>query len=533
MNVHFISAQNLVKNPSFECGTDICGFTEDARNFSTYACNWTCPSIGTSDMFTTKSGVNCYSAALYDSSSPHFHVGSQIPRTGYRYAGIFTFYGRWQNPFLTYREYLQVELTEPLIPGEYYCFGMYVSLAEESMYMANDLGVTFIDNPYYLFTGNNLPLTPQISETEIITDSINWVKIGDTFQATSPAKYLIIGNFYDDAQTSYLPDPNGGDNEKTCAYYFIDDVSVERVLNKNFTFTGNPDICEGDSVVIKSSIGTTNITWAPLSDTSSIIDIGTTLRVKPQISTEYFVKAVGCNVIVADTIPINVRQIPQVNLGKDTTICAGTSIKLDAGDGHASNVWQNNSDNRYLNVSEAGRYSVLVKNNLNCSDYDEINISVLPLPKANLGSDTLICESFFPLKVKGENVGVTYQWSTVSIDSSIFPTASGKYWVTLQNRCGVSTDSINIYSMENLFIPNVLTLNEDEFNEKFKFKGVGELDWPCSLKIFNRWGKQIYMSNNYQQNWPDDNDLPDDGVYYYTLKFSTCSEYKGWIKVMR
>jgi len=523
--------QNLVPNPSFECGQTNCDPTFIPENFPQYACNWSCPGTGTSDAFSTDINKYCYGTMPYNSAYPHVHYGSQRPRTGKKFTGIYTYSGDLPPPHSVYREYLQIELTEALIPGEYYCAEMYASLAEIAHFAANNLGIAFVDEKVSVSNFHELPFTPQVIESEIITDTANWVKVGGTFKASSSAKYLIIGNFSNDKQTSF--NLNYQDNWLYDAYYFIDDVSVERLPYSNFTFTGNTTICEGDSVNISASVGTSYIHWTTLSDTSTVINTGTNLKAKPSISTSYYVKAEGCNTIVKDTVHIKVNPIPHVNLGKDTTICAGTSIQLDAGEGYASNVWQDNSDNRYLNVSEAGKYSVLVKNNLDCSNYDDINISLLPLPKANLGSDTLICESFFPLEVKGENVDVTYQWSTASIESSIFPTSSGKYWVTLQNRCGVSTDTINIYSMENIFIPNVLTLNEDEFNEKFKFKGIGELDWPCSLKIFNRWGKQVYVTNDYKQNWPANDDLPDDGIYYYTLKFSTCSEYKGWIKVMR
>ena len=42
------------------------------------------------------------------------------------------------------------------------------------------------------------------------------------------------------------------------------------------------------------------------------------------------------------------------------------------------------------------------------------------------------------------------------------------------------------------------------------------------LVVFNRWGKKVYESNDYQNDW-DGGDLPD-GVYYYVLK---CQGYKS------
>ncbi len=91
-----------------------------------------------------------------------------------------------------------------------------------------------------------------------------------------------------------------------------------------------------------------------------------------------------------------------------------------------------------------------------------------------------------------------------------------------------------------LFIPNVFTPNGDGVNDKFVIteakpksdggqggqksvaadgngiKTVNDYYESTELYIFNRWGRIVYKSTNYQNDW-DGGKLPD-GVYFYVLK---------------
>lgn len=82
-------------------------------------------------------------------------------------------------------------------------------------------------------------------------------------------------------------------------------------------------------------------------------------------------------------------------------------------------------------------------------------------------------------------------------------------------------------------IPNVFTPNGDGYNELFTIKDL-EYYMSNELMIFNRYGKRVYSTNNYQGNWDGDN--LKDGVYFYVLKakgyFGT-DIFKGSISIMR
>ena len=53
-----------------------------------------------------------------------------------------------------------------------------------------------------------------------------------------------------------------------------------------------------------------------------------------------------------------------------------------------------------------------------------------------------------------------------------------------------------------------------------------------SLKVFNRWGVEVYSSGKYDNSWSPE-DL-DDGIYYYTLSQPNDGlEMKGWFLVSK
>jgi gliding motility-associated-like protein len=78
-------------------------------------------------------------------------------------------------------------------------------------------------------------------------------------------------------------------------------------------------------------------------------------------------------------------------------------------------------------------------------------------------------------------------------------------------------------------IPNIMTPNKDGKNDYFRIRNLPSQG--ASLRISNRWGKVVYSSNNYQNDW-DGGDNPD-GVYYYTIQVPEMGTFSGWIQIWR
>src|SRR5689334_15401197 len=119
-------SQNLVPNPSFESYA-VCpvGFSQ----FNGFINTWVNPSTASPDHYNACAGTN-------PPTVPNNTAGYQQAFSGNAYVGMYTYGG-------SYREFVQVQLSAPLIANEQYKFSMYVSLANKSKVATDDLGAYF------------------------------------------------------------------------------------------------------------------------------------------------------------------------------------------------------------------------------------------------------------------------------------------------------------------------------------------------------------------------------------------------------
>ena len=214
------------------------------------------------------------------------------------------------------RNYIQVKLLDSLQQGKCYYAEYYVNSLNTLMLGCNNQAMLFTNNPVYVDTNaiplvHLLPANPQIQSTQIITDTLNWVKVSGVFTAQGGEKYLTLGNFKNNAQTAMQPIQPTGYNG---AAYYLEDVSVLPLDSITLKADAGTDrtIIVGDSVFIGSYInGINNITW--YNSTGNIIAIGIPgMYVKPTASTFYVIEQTVCGQYSKDTVYITVGVVPLV-----------------------------------------------------------------------------------------------------------------------------------------------------------------------------------------------------------------------------
>lgn len=228
-------SQNLVLNPSFENVTLAnlqCAPYTGSGPFSAAIANWINPNGASSDIFHTSLANSCYCSTASTESSSH---GQQAPRTGDAYVNITTRVNEAGPILHEFREYVQGQLSSPLVVGDCYQVSFWVSLGDNCSIASNNIGVKFtagaLVGPGSTFT-SLINTTPEYNHTSIITDKVNWVEITFTYIPTTAGQdHFTIGNFFDYASTTELAVAGSlpGFSTRPNAYYYVDDVSIEQI----------------------------------------------------------------------------------------------------------------------------------------------------------------------------------------------------------------------------------------------------------------------------------------------------------------
>jgi len=219
------SQSNLVENGNFEnytsCPTSV--------NQINYAVPWFNPTQGTSDYYNA-----CFTVGGFSVDVPQNWIGFQNARTGMGYSGIAVFPA--QNP-PSYREYIEVKLSDSLQSGTKYYVSFYVSLADSVRYATDAIGAYFSNDSIYSNNDINLSYTPQITNPDgnMLTNKTDWIQVFGEFISQGGEQFMTIGNFKDDLNTDTIFVAGGGNPILflNSIYYYIDDVCI----------SDNPDTC--------------------------------------------------------------------------------------------------------------------------------------------------------------------------------------------------------------------------------------------------------------------------------------------------
>ncbi|SHJ20915.1 OmpA family protein [Pseudozobellia thermophila] len=215
-----IVGQNLVPNPSFE---DYVNCPERLGNFDKDVKEWSAPSSGSTDYF------NACSSKM---GTPENFNGAQRAKSGTGYAGLYLYAPD------DYREYLQVELGEPLEQGKKYQVSFYVSLAERSDFAIKEFGVLFSNAALQLSTKKELSKKllyqqrendynyMEIGYSNFYSDTKDWVPVHTEFVAKGTERFMLMGNFKNNRRTRLFKTRK---NAKQGAYYYVDMFEVKAV----------------------------------------------------------------------------------------------------------------------------------------------------------------------------------------------------------------------------------------------------------------------------------------------------------------
>lgn len=143
----------------------------------------------------------------------------------------------------------------------------------------------------------------------------------------------------------------------------------------------------------------------------------------------------------------NVKFEIGINLGRDTTMCIGDTLTIDAGNiGKGTGVtylWSNGSNTSKIKVTTAGLYWVIGNKN-NRIVKDSIVVSYVRPPVLELGNNIIACQGE-QIVLDALNPNCHYQWNNTDITRYIAVSTTGLYKVSVTNNaCPPIEDSLII-----------------------------------------------------------------------------------------
>ena len=210
--------ENIVPNASFESYSSVpLGWFYTGRDFTRVLKFWESPTAASPDVY----GPKVYVPAQWQEQG----FGEMKAASGNSFVGITVYGCEEGKPHC--REYVQIQLAEPLVVGQRYQVSFSLSHLPRSLCI-KDIGLAFSEDRQYLSLDARIELAPTLSPAQVVRCSEGaWETVSSEFYAEVPASYVIIGNFKDDA-SSDVSKPESGD-ALPFGYYYIDDVMVKKL----------------------------------------------------------------------------------------------------------------------------------------------------------------------------------------------------------------------------------------------------------------------------------------------------------------
>lgn len=196
--------------------------------------------------------------------------------------------------------------------------------------------------------------------------------------------------------------------------------TVDRRVNiqgrPSLTVPPDQAVCRGDSIRLLAT-GNGSFSWSPATGLS-----GTTVpdpKASPSVKTRYVVtlsNGPGCE--NSASVEIDVRSLPFIDAGRDTTVCLTDTVRLRPSTDGVRFSWQPTSalddpSARNPLARPSGTTTYFVSAWLGSADgcvaRDSVKVTTVPYPSVSIGADTVVClGDSAMLRAAG---GVSFRWS--------------------------------------------------------------------------------------------------------------------------
>ena len=308
-------------------------------------------------------------------------------------------------------------------------------------------------------------------------------------------------------------------------------------------------ICAGSSIVLNAS-GAGSYFWYPFIGLSA--NNTASVTASPSVATSYAIvgssmngcrdttyTSVGVNPLPNASInPKNISGCAPVCVNYTDTVPYKSTCHWNFGDGNTSTSC---AINHCFKTQGTYQVTLQVTDSNLCKNTGYAQVLVYPVPIADFEADPQPTDIYnASIHFTDQSTGATivlWSWNFAdtsnNTSSSKNPTHTytsvGSYpvqlTVTSNHGCtDVISKLIKIDPDYELYIPNAFSPNNDGRNDIFFPKGEGISDYK--LYIFDRWGSQLFYSNDFNKGWDGryqhkSNDILQEDVYVWKIEATT------------
>lgn len=335
---------------------------------------------------------------------------------------------------------------------------------------------------------------------------------------------------------------------------FFDSFHIDVQPNPQVRFTGNRDVCDGDTVHLSATVTPDWYSgyiynWAPsigldystrgtvvftAGDTTKYILTVTT----PAWRTGGLIGCIGVDSMIVYSHPRKFNRLDSIE-----QVCPGDSIQLipvDTSTQGAVGVAYHWTPSIYLDDANSATpwvraitnetYTLVAYSQFGCKDTLHVDFKVHPAAMIEVG-DSVILYPGESVHLQPQTNCSYFTWfpnlglNTVSVSDPIAnPDVSTKYYVHAMTEMGcVTDDSISIHVDPNslIAIPNAFSPGSG-YNNKFSVikRGIVSLNY---FRIFDRWGVKVFETTNIDEGWDGNYKAKPQpfGVYVYEFEAKT------------
>lgn len=287
-----------------------------------------------------------------------------------------------------------------------------------------------------------------------------------------------------------------------------DEVYIQ--VDEYIKIDAGPDtlICIGDQVQL-NVVNATHYVWQPATYLNNAF-ISNPIATPLQTQT-YIIKGRNACGETLDTLTVHVKTIEPIS-GPDTLVCPGTEIQLYSSGG-VEYLWfpkEMVSDFHIQNptavIPHNVTFQVVIKDSIGCMITDTVIVHTYEVKNMSAGPDRYL-EFGESTTLLGDGPEGQYQWTPpmgLSCTGCLRPIANPRvtttYGLTFTDSNGCYfIDSVTVYVLGNIYVPNTFTVDNNGLNELFHAYGIDIEEFD--MVIFNRWGEIIYKTDSIDKGW--------------------------------